>query len=92
MLAGDAKQIINYRRPYQQQQISTNQHFRKSQEGGCKTCWLSTEEHSTERALEVHWNAEKDRLCLKLDLRAGNMTIRGMFSTLRVTWLLIDNF
>ena len=43
---------------------------------------LVNEELPTERALGVHWNVEKDQLCFKLNLKAGNITRRGMLSIL----------
>ena len=43
---------------------------------------LVNEELSTERALGVQWNVEKDQLCFKLNLKAGNITRRGILSTL----------
>ena len=49
---------------------------------GVKDADLVNEELLTERALEVHWNVEKDRLCFKPNLKAGNITGRGMLSTL----------
>ena len=30
----------------------------------------------------MYWNEEKDQLCFKLSLKAGNIARRGMFSTL----------
>ena len=48
---------------------------------GVKDADLLIEELPTKRALGVHWNVEKDQLCFKLNLKAGNIT-RGMLSTL----------
>ena len=49
---------------------------------GVKDADLVNEELPTERALGVHWNVEKDQLCFKLNLKAGNITTRDMLSTL----------
>ena len=49
---------------------------------GVKDADFANEELPTERALGVHWNVEKDQLCFKLNLKAGNITRRGMLSTL----------
>ena len=43
---------------------------------------LLNEELPKERALGVHWNVEKDQVCFKLNLKAGNITRRVMLSTL----------
>ena len=49
---------------------------------GVKDADLVNEELPTERALGVHWNLEIDQLCFKLNLKARNITRRGMLSTL----------
>ena len=49
---------------------------------GVKDADLVNEEFPTERALGVYWNIEKDPLCFKLNLKARNITRRGMLSTL----------
>ena len=49
---------------------------------GVKDADLVNEELPTESAIGVHWNVEKDQLCFKLNLKAGNITRRGMLSTL----------
>ena len=51
---------------------------------GVKDADLVKEELPTERALGVHWNVEKDQLCFKLYLKSGNITRRGMLSTLNL--------
>ena len=49
---------------------------------GVKDVDLVNEELPTERILGVHWNLEKDQLCFKLNLKAGNITRRCVLSTL----------
>ena len=49
---------------------------------GAKDADLVNEELPIERALGVHWNVEKDQLRFKLNLKARNITRRGMLSTL----------
>ena len=49
---------------------------------GAKDAGLVNEELPIERALGVYWNVEKDQLRFKLNLKARNITRRGMLSTL----------
>ena len=39
---------------------------------------LVNEELAAERALGVHWNVEKDQICFTLNLKARNITRRGI--------------
>ena len=49
---------------------------------GVKDPDLVNDELPTERALGVQWNVEKDQLCFKLNLKAGDITRLGTLSTL----------
>ena len=49
---------------------------------GVKDADLVNEKLPAERALAVNWDVEKDQLCFKLNLKAGNITRRAMLSTL----------
>ena len=44
---------------------------------------LVNEELPTEMVLGTYWSLSKDQLCFKLNLKAENITRRGMPSTLR---------
>ena len=48
---------------------------------GVKDAHLGNKELQTERALRVHWDVEKYQPCFKLNLKAWNITRRGMLST-----------
>ena len=48
---------------------------------GVKDVHLGNKELQTERALRVHWDVEKHQPCFKLNLKAWNITRRGMLST-----------
>ena len=50
---------------------------------GVKDDDLVNEDLPTERALVVNRDVEKDELCFEVNLKANNITRRGMLSTLR---------
>ena len=54
----------------------------KQRREGLKNTDLLNEDLPTERAFGLQWNVAKDQLCFKLHLKAGNITRRGMLSTL----------
>ena len=45
---------------------------------GVKDADLVNEELAAERALGVHWNVGKDQICFTLNLKARNITRRGI--------------
>ena len=67
---------------YQQQKLVLMNIPENHRRESVKDTDVVNEELPTERALGVHWDVEKDQLCFKLNLKTGNITRRGMLSTL----------